>query len=379
MPDFLRKLSPAMLGAYCKHKNINFHVDETEKDTEKVKESFIDCWEKLEFTLRNEVEVDFGSSQEIMSYEGCRFLHDLALGHGKTVPKKWDEMTTADKALWFYLNDPDTFREATVRYVVEHADGWTAFRADTELTKQDLPKKIVDLQQHMQKYLYAKERRGAICKIDVIEKEKYICFVANPQNYPTKVNEYNEKTKELNVGKNIKPVFQIFFLYRSDEKTLSIKARYKKQKKQELANMFGNDILNIPLLGDKIIQHNLDRLLETNFEMTKPLGLDKVVFKSIRLKSRRNWKHTIQIDLGSTDHGMEPLREQLRWYNINHIYFEVTQAQMIFYFEKPTDKNYKHERYDVTVEITMPHGCTLKTRDLDDKAKEILKSWQLLG
>ncbi|MCB9798571.1 hypothetical protein H6758_02505 [Candidatus Nomurabacteria bacterium] len=379
MPNFLRKLSPAMLNAYCKHKNIDFTVSPKEKDTEKIKQSFIECWEKLEYTERNEVEIDFGATEELMSNTGCGLLHDLAVQKKKTIPKEWDNMTTADKALWFYLNDPETFREGALRYVVENAQGWMTFRADAELPTADLDARVGKLQQQMQKYLYAKERRGALCKIDMIQKDNYVCFVANPQNYPKREPEYDEKTKELNKATSIKPIYQLYFLYRSDDQTLSIKSRYRKNKKQDLANMFGNHVLNVPLLGDKIISYNLDLLLDPEFEMKKPLGLEKVVLKRVRLKSRRNFKHSIQLDLGTLDDGIEPLREQLRLYNINPTFFEVATATMTFYFQRPKDPRYKNQRFDVTVELSKPHRCTFKNRDLDDKARTVLHDWGIVN
>ena len=113
----LRKLHPTSLAAYCKENELDFTVND-KADVEDIVTDFLKYHNGLTKDKEStalQIDVDFSDIANLDSNKGTETL--LAKAHLKNIkiPKDLEEMKPTDKAMWFYLNHQELFREvATV-------------------------------------------------------------------------------------------------------------------------------------------------------------------------------------------------------------------------------------------------------------------------
>lgn len=372
LKDFLRHTDPSLLDEYCKKESIAYKSKSGEKIEEGVNR-FIKVWEGLEDKGRHKVVLDFKTINEMTPPSGFLNLIDEAKRQNKTLPKKkLEEMGSHNASLWFFLNKPSIFDEASVRYEIEDTIGWKEIEAQKK-NINEVVKKETELANAVKDFLYSTELRGRKCTAECYIVDDLVCYVVYPEDWADFDIGYDTKNK-LNKRLLRKPVFKIYFLYDPATGRLSTKAKGGWEKAKEFQKVFASAILgqNLDTSKDRIF--DLNRLKDLHFGFPTPPE-DKVKFVRVNLlrfsypdaSGRR-----ITLDAkGDERSGLEAMREFINDLQIPLEQLNISQASIQVKFPQPS----RGMKGSVTAHLTHPNSWDLGNKVLHRKVKEYLKSW----
>lgn len=181
--DFVRLTSPKMLAAYAQFKEgVDYAYDSNEDSKTEIQRA-LQVFESLPRQVRGEVELDF---QEVNDLSSAEAIHLLITESGLTEedqPADFDDYNQNDKAMWFYLNKKDVFREVAAWTEVDDTGGWREWLEVPKKTIKELTEHDDELSAAVSKYLMKNELRGENCFVEHYMQDDRICYVAYPEGY----------------------------------------------------------------------------------------------------------------------------------------------------------------------------------------------------
>lgn len=378
LPDFVRRLSPDMLNAYCADRDLPFKTKKVKSEDPDARQGeFLSFLNGLTDPMRRQsVEADFDEVHDMSTNKGCQLLVQVARMEKLELPKKMEEdWTPPDIAMWFYLNAPEQFQMAVPEYALTQSAGWTPFR----VTKTVDGKAVHDARDHLitriSRYFETKEGRGQHCKMDFIERNDFICAVANPANY-TQREYYFGKTGNLDQSFTFKPPFRVYFLYRPAERVLLVKSNGRSKQRSELADIFAREVLKQGLSRFDIINYDLNHLINRDFTYPIIGGLVSASVTSLTVKYPVGVGLVLGFSTTYKEHGVSRLARDMAARNVRASDVDVVKAKIVMKFEGVPNLA-KREKQQVTVDLTT-ENCTLGCKPIDDMARAVLKEWGIM-
>ncbi|MFC1609286.1 hypothetical protein ACFL3M_03810, partial [Patescibacteria group bacterium] len=369
-----RHLSQSELENYCKHKKLIFKLPKGTKPEKRAK-SFSEFLEKNQ-EAKKTAEIDFQEIKNIANEKGSMMLFEYAKRTNQSTPdKEIDEMSSYDKAMWFFLNQRETFDQVATECEIENASGWMLYKTKP-FKETDILGKEGELSTEVKNYYYVSELRGKICKVETISKDDYICCVAYPQDYTSKYATYEKSA--LNKNTILQPVFKIYFLCSPKEQRIGIKAQGGWKKREDLIKMFAKTVLGQTITSGDRIQFNLNKLKDFDFPFGTPPedNVESVKVTSIKLSYPRAENRHITINVGNEGHGLKDIGKWITAHNIpiDQPNIAIAQAKIRIKFKR-SPLMPKRARGTVTALITAPSSCNLGVKPLQLKVKGYLKDW----
>lgn len=378
LPDFIRRLSPEMLNAYCASNDIPFKTKKVKSDKADARQSeFLAFLGSLkQHATRQNIEADFDEVHDMSTNKGCQLLIQTARMEKIELPDDMEkDWPPADIAMWFYLNAPEQFQMAVPEYALTQSAGWTPFRVEQVADATAVRNSRNMLIERISKYFTTREGRGQYCKIDFIERDEFICAVANPANYTQREYYYDTQTGNLDKSFTFKPPFRVYFLYRPDDRMLMVKSNGRSKQRSELADIFARIVLKQGLSKLDIIGYDLDRLLRRDFDFPLIDDLVSVSVTALTVKYPAGVGTTIGFTTTYKEHGMTRLVDDLARCNISPHDVEVVRAKLVMKFDNVPNLA-KREKKQMTIDLT-PDNCTLGCKPIDDMARAVLRAWNI--
>ena len=377
--DVVRHLSPQSMADYCKVNSLTFQPKD-EDEPKDMADNFSAYFDTLDANTRAKVEMDLQEIKDIASEKGAMMLCENARKQTSLSPaeeKQLDEMSTYDKAVWFYLKQPKLFSRTAMEYEIENAVGWLPYNI-TPTNKSNVLGKENILGKAVKEYFYSNEMRGRLCTAECMEKDELICYVAYPQDYMVRDISYDTKS-ELNKQNKRQPVFKVYFLYSPSENRIYVKTKGGTKKKENLIKIFGKEILGQELKDSAKVEYNLNALKDFDMPFGTPPedGVEEVKVVYLRVSYPTSTGRQITFRGHPTGHG---LIEMKRWIKdelnlpIEEAKYNITQAKIRVKFKKEKLK-LKRAKGTITAEINYPSSCNLGVKSLDLKVKQYLKDW----
>lgn len=381
LPDFVRRTTPSALNEYCTKQNLGIDI-KTDGEADKNIASFIKSFEALDTEVQKTVQADFEEIGELANEKGSQMLIQKMQETKVTTPKGFEEQPPHDRAIWAYLNHQNAFRSVATHFEVENVEGWVTFRApfidkDTVIKKKDsLAKAIGD-------YFHLKEWRGALCEVDVVEKDGYTCLVCHPQDYAHKEPIFGKDGK-LNRSAVFQGTLKVFFLCRPDRKQLKVKAKGRLEKKTALAASFAQTIYGKDINSTNVVKYDLSPIQDRAFTF-RPLpevGVLGADIMSLRV-SHKGLKSSVQVTAWDKDgDGVQNMRWRLDKMNLDladpNIEIDQLKIKVALDFEneKLASQRYKYQKSTVIVTLTKPATCAMKENDLAEPIQSALRLWK---
>jgi len=370
--DFLRHTDPPLLEEYCKKENIDYKSKSGEKIEEAVKR-FVGVWEGLENKKRYKVELDFRTINDLTPQSGFLNLIAEAKQQSEKLPEqKLEEMGSHNASLWFFLNKPKIFDEASVRYEVEDTLGWKEIEAQKK-GADEVVNKETELANAVKDFLHGAEFRAGRCTAEYYKVNDLVCYVVYPEDWADFDISYDTRDK-LNKRSPRKPVFKIYFLYDPATGRLSTKAKGGWKKTKEFQKIFASAILGQQLDTSKDRVFDLNRLKDLNFGFPTPPedGVKFVRVKLLRFSYPDASGRRITLDLkGGERNGLEDMCEFINNLQIPLGQLNISQVSIQVKFPQPS----KGMKGEVTAHLTHPNSWDLGNKVLHRKVKTYLKNW----
>lgn len=290
-----------LIEDYFKNRNIS-GFSYTKDEKKKKKEIAVETAEKIQAVLRNQpeeiqqqIERDFSDINNLANEKGSQSL--IAEAHDQNLnipPDAHIDFNSYDRSLWFFNNHQAVFENANAVQQFYDLNGWKRVPVPSEGIDFVVSKKEA-LEQEIKKY-YAKEARGKHCFIECYPKKDRIYIVVGISDYATSDIRVNEKTGKIDKKGTRRPFFEIYYLYRPENKAsggeLEIKAKGGWQKQLDLLGIFAKAVFNVEL-DESQQTFNLELLKDRNFTMASDAEdqMEWWWLKSLELRSPDTLRH----------------------------------------------------------------------------------------
>lgn len=371
--DFLIKVRPHLLAEYAAHHKITYSTELTEAG-DQVADELIQVVQQYPEDIQSAFFVDICDIDAVGTGNGCEYLVRRVQSLGKKIDEKlYEELENAkERALYFYLHWYDVFSEIHEQYAVDNLRGWRGVKTHCK-SILEIRENIPSLEDSL-KELYKQDYKGNNLKVKWFEKGDRAVFIAYIEDSLTSDTSFNQGN--LNTKTPRRPVFSVFFSYRSQSGVLEVKADGGKQRIQELQKIFIAKMLKEePILKDAI-RYDFEKIQDLE-RLTFPTEIRDEVL-SVTLRGLRIVDHAMQvtfnIDIGNMiGAGTEPMVSTLKEKNIDLKYYRVTQFKLEIIF----DNHGKGPQRKVTTAISSPNICDLKERPIDNVVRGLLKRWEI--
>jgi hypothetical protein len=376
---FLQKTPNVLLKRYFETKNIAIVVEWDglgESDVEPIYEAI----QKLQDKDRTETENVFRQVNEIACDKGtqCLIEEGQSVFHSLQLADTFAAMGNSyEVALWMYLNHQEVFEIAESLYRMDNVGSWKHQGVYTGLKPKIDPEEIEKFSEKIIEF-YKKQGRGHHCVIHNYRREnpERHCYFAYPEDYAKTELEYDENGKLDN--RNIKPAFEVIFVYRPESGILETNAKGKATDVKILQEAFCKTILDLEKMPDENSrQFNLEKLKERfGFPINPQDGIKRVGLKLLQVELTGDKRRRITFEDGSNDAGQpiyDFIEKALYQKSIPLSQVKAVKAKIQFEFNGINCKKGK----TVTFDISTPDRCTLKDDHLHQIAKKYLEEWQL--
>jgi len=340
--------------------------------------------DQLDESHRGQVEQDFQDVFLLADKPGTQIILDIAGFHGLDVADELEAMTNHyHRAMWLFLNrnqnGTDLFEECSALAQTKFFS-FTNSKRRKNLPKRD-PKHDDDTLDEMSKALravYREQGRGHRCSVEYCFRPNpdRHCFFAYPEDYSTSELQYegNDLRRQRR-----KSVFQIAFMYRSDEGVLEIGAPGGKKDANVLQEVFCRYALGM----DRIPPPTNDRCFELN-GLKKPRfpfptdpgdGIDSVKVVALRMNQTGNRKRrlTFEQDAAGGEDLHEWIKRALDETKVPLRMMDVTQARIRVVWKAEQGKRPR----TLTFTLTAPDSTSLKDLPHHQTIRSYLTRWKI--
>ncbi len=289
-------------------------------------------------------------------------------------------------AIYMYLNHGKVFKNSGH---FQKMDGTTFKKiyADKGLDPNQEDSDLQNFKAEIIKH-YKEEGRGKHCKVDVFKRpdpERY-CYFVYIEDHPDLMDQFEGDTF---MQTPVNPAFKVVFVYHPESGRIEHNAKGKYKQKNQLHDIFCQDVLKMPDKPDKKTRmYDLEKL-KNRFDF-KPRetndNITSVKLKHIELKI--NDERSIAFSDKSDEANIYDLIDDAlslqdissgEAQNPKRILLAdvtVTKVRINILFRKlPGD----WRTPSVTFDITMPDSCTLKDTPLELIAQRYIEKWGLIS
>ena len=378
--NFLHKTPNALLKQFFEQKKIPLVLDWGglgESDVDPIYEAIGKLQEKdrtrTENIFRQVNEMACAKGTQCLIEEGESVFHKLQLAGTFGAMSNHYEI-----ALWMYLNHYAAFDVAESLYQMDNVGSWKQCAVYRGLAPKIDPEEIDKFAEELIKF-YKKQGRGQHCVIHNYRREnpERHCYFAYPEDYAKTELEYDENGKLDN--RNIKPAFEVIFVYRPESGILETNAKGKAADVKTLRKAFCETILNLDKMPDENSKEiKLEKLKDRfGFPVNPQDGIKRVQLKMLQLELPGGKRRRLMFEDGSDDKGQpiyDLIDNALDQENIPLSQVKAVKARIQFEFDGVNGKKGK----TFTFEISTPDRCTLKDDPLHQIAKKYLEEWELV-
>ncbi len=377
---FIQKTPNLLLKQFFEQKHYEVGIDWSklqETDTEQVYSALQKLPENIRFRTENIFrqvnEMACAAGIRNLLEEGESFFHQLKLADSFESMKNHHEI-----AFWMYLNHYDVFCIAESLYRMDSVGSWKQCAVYQGLTPKVEPEEIDKFADEIIEF-YKKQGRGRHCEIHNYKREnpERHCYFAYPEDYAKTELEYNDDGKLDN--RNIKPAFEVIFVYRPESGILETNAKGKAADVKKLQESFCKTILTLVSMPDANSKEiKLEKLKDRfAFPVNPQDGIKHVQLMMLQLELPGGKRRRMMFEDGSFESGQpiyDLIDKALDQENIPLSQVKAVKAKIKFEFEGVNGRKGK----TVTFEISTPDRCTLKDDPLHQKAKKYLEEWGLV-
>lgn len=378
--NFIQKTPNALLKQFFEQENTALGLN-----WEKLQESDVDpIYEavqelpdkariKTENIFRQINEMAYATGTQNLIIEGESVFHNLQLAD------MFEKMSNPyEIAFWMYLNHPEVFNIAESLCRMDNVSSWKQSAVYRKLEPKIEPEEINKFAEKIIDF-YKKQGRGKHCEIHNYKREKpeRHCYFAYPEDYAKTELEYNDEGKLDN--RNIKPAFEVIFVYRPESGILETNAKGSASDVKKLQTSFCQTILGLEKMPDANSKEiKLEKLKDRfGFPVNPQDGIKHVQLKMLQLELPSGKRRRLMFEDGSLDSGQpiyDLIDNALDQENIPLSEVKAVKAKITFEFDGVNGKKGK----PVTFEIATPDRCTLKDDHLHLTAKKYLEEWGLV-
>ncbi len=381
LTSFIRNTPVSTLKLYFEQAAIELPALDWAAAEPIVVRNLLSAIEKLARSDRERVENDIDRVAAIADEPGQVALYSIAESRAQL-----DALCNAnDRALWMFLNEPDTFwRAEEIRFTDERRRGrmWDGFVCQSDLRVQ---------------------RTGAT--LDAFERDIRECFETENVHIDifdrqrpaydgtdfaiVQITVYSEGPSddflEFDQGDLVRrprhPVFEAALTYEPAPGVIEVVAR-DREKRESLVRMVARDLLATEFRQERLPLRQYDlSILMTPFAFpTDPAdGIDTVRVNQLRLMPIDSVAERVTLECMRHSCGTIWDMARTRFHGSNPLAGEwiVTQAKLIVKFH-PDGASRRGRTLPLT--ITMPHGCDLKDRTERERiiGNKYLREWGIL-
>ena len=379
--DFFRQMPNAMLARYFERRGLFGELDFTAMKETRTDALFV-AWLALPADVRKVMEAEFREIQDMSNENGSLTIVQEARWQMRDRPEAVEALVDLlaglpshfERAMVTFLDYRDCWWGATLFHHADRLPYWRKRKNVPRCAAAVDDASIEQLAALIRNHFHETEGRGRNCLVDALRRDDRDYFFAYPEDYAQGNNEW--------VGDELKarphnPAFEVVFVYSQRDGTLDVNCKGTDKKvTHALQSMFAKAILKLGVLPreDKDEQvYDLDRLARRGFAFAYPIdsGIDRVAVKRLRLSSciKDGDRITLEADPTDDPDAIYALVEQVaRGVPLNH--YNVTQVDLEVRVVVDPAKPAK----TVTVRITYPNSCTLKSDGVDAKLRAMLEA-----
>lgn len=393
MKDFLRRISEEALHGYCQKRNIEFQVNAERKPEERAMAfaEYLTALEKEDIKKKQRIEFEFEEIEDLASGKAMRMLIDKAVENNELSSEqktKLEKMEIRDNACWFRVNLPEIFAEVAFDLEFENAQGWLQLQVQPEKEENVIGKERA-LGERLAAYYHDKELRGKICKVDpCFEKGGFLCYVAFPQDFVTRHQEYDDDQK-LNKETLLNPVFKAYFIYDPKKARIAVKTKGGREQATNIGSIFASAVLEQEGVNESNrVKYDLDIIKNADFRLSV-LPKDDIIeakltslqiMYPVQISPTQNIASRLTIDLNQGEvHQEKTMKEYIHsvlripWSNIT-----ITRAKI--WVKIKSSVKVKRAKNTVTVTITSTErsdSCNLGFKEFDQIVAKKLIEWDI--
>ena len=344
----------------------------------------LEAIDKLDNGHRDQIEQDFQDVFLLADKPGTQIIIDLADLHGLDIADALEAMDNHyHRAMWLFLNrqhnGTDLFDECSTLAQTKF------FSFSNSKRRKNLPKRdpkhddatLAEMSKAL-RAVYREQGRGHRCSVEYCFRPNpdRHCFFAYPEDYSTSELQYDGDDLRRQRRKS---VFQIAFMYRSDEGVLEIGAPGGKKDANVLQEVFCRYALGMdripPPTNDRCFE--LNGLKKSNFSFpTDPAdGIDFVKVVALRMNQTGNRKRRITFEHDAS--GGEDLhtwiKRALDETKLPLRMMDVTQARIRVVWKPEQGKKPR----TLTFTLTAPDSMSLKDLPHHQTIRGYLKRWKI--
>jgi hypothetical protein len=288
MKSFVRSFKNVdTLNVYFELNQFNIQLSEKLSKKERV-EDFLKKFNVLPLEQQSKIQSDF---IEVDQCSNEKFFEQLVVEAnkiGKPISKEFldSHPSLKEKFLYIYLNHRRDFDKLGLEKALLKSQGWLSFKMDTVPNTENITIKQVEdsLSNLLCTSLSDLQQRGRKCKVEGIEYEGRLAFIAQPEDYATSFLEYDDK-EELNKDNLRKPIFQIYFIYDKDLNILRVKSEGGRSQVCLYAKLFVQSATSCDtwVPEDHIIKANLTKIFDPNFSFVVQEPFEGIYIKGVIL------------------------------------------------------------------------------------------------
>lgn len=249
-------------------------------------EYFIEKLNVLSLEQRSRIENDFRQVDECSNAKLFeQFVVDI---NSKGTPISQDFLDShpslKEKFLYVYLKYKNHFDKLDLEKSLLKSQGWLSFDLNTVPTTRNVTIKQVEniFPKVLSTNLTKLQQRGSRCKVEGIEYEGRVAFIALPEDYATSYMEYDEKA-QLNKDNLRTPIFKIYFIYDSDLNILRVKSKGGRSQICLYAELFVTALTGADewIAQEHVIKAYLKKIFDPNFNFTVQEPFEGIYIKGV--------------------------------------------------------------------------------------------------
>lgn len=272
-----------------------------------------------------------------------------------------------EKFLYIYLNHKNYFDKLDLEKSLLKSQGWLSFDLNTVPNVRNMTIKQVEniFPKVLSTNLTKLQQRGSRCKVEGIEYEGRVAFIALPEDYATSYMEYNAKD-QLDKDNLRKPIFRIYFIYDEDLNILRVKSKGGRSQICLYAELFVTAMIgaNEWKAGDHIIKAYPRKIFDPNFRFIVYEPFEGIYVKGVILNMADSTV-SLYLNRGVENNGGKLFMERVRQNLAPNILGEVKRIQSVKLSAKLKDVAGKKGK-SVTFDLSHDGGTTLHN-DQNDK------------
>jgi len=378
--NFIQKTPNSLLKQFFEREEISLELDWDNLGEPDV-QSIYGAIERLPEKNRTKIENIFRQINEMACDKGTQSLIEEgeSMFHNLQLADRFEAMSNHyEIAFWMYLNHPLVFDIAESLYRMDNVGSWKQCAVYRGLEPKIEPEEINQFAEKIIEF-YKKQGRGHHCVVRNYKREnpERHCYFAYPEDYAKTELEYDEDGKLDN--RNIKPAFEVIFVYHTESGILETNAKGKTSDVKKLQVSFCQTILGLEKIPDGNSKEiKLEKLKENfGFPVNPTDGIKRVQLKMLQLELPNGKRRRLTFEDGSSDSGQpiyNLIENALNQENIPLSEVKAVKAKIQFEFDGINGKKGK----TVTFDIATPDHCTLKDDPLHQIAKKYLEEWGLV-